>query len=76
MQCTRDPRLPAQHSGGTFTVTADPDLPAGPSRCAQPSNHSTQPGVDQFTAMVHGAFQQSLESLRRSSRTRSPGMPA
>jgi hypothetical protein len=57
--------LPVQHSGGTFTVPADQICPPLPSRCAQPVNHSTQPGVEPAHFHGHGALQQSLELLRR-----------
>ena len=60
-----DPRLPVQHSGGTFTVTADPDLPATTVTLRTTFEPLDTTGVDQLTAMVHYAFQQSLESLRR-----------
>jgi uncharacterized protein YndB with AHSA1/START domain len=57
--------LPVQRSGGIFTVTAGP----APDSATVTLTTSFEPldptGVDDLTDMIHGAFQQSLESLRR-----------
>lgn len=57
--------LPVHHSGGTFTVTAGPN----PDTATITLHSSFEPldptGAEQLTGVIHGAFQQSLESLRR-----------
>jgi uncharacterized protein YndB with AHSA1/START domain len=57
--------LPVRHSGGTFTVTAGP----GPDTAAVTLTTTFEPldqsGADQLADMIDGAFQQSLQSLRR-----------
>ena len=57
--------LPVRGSGGTFTVTAGP----GPDTATVSLATSFEPldptSTDQVTGMIHGAFQRSLESLRR-----------
>ena len=57
--------LPVQHSGGTFTVTrgADPDTAIVTLQTTFEPLDSA--GVEELTAMIRGAFGQSLESLRR-----------
>jgi hypothetical protein len=57
--------LPVHNSGGTFIVTADPDLHTATVTLRTTFEPRDPTGLDQLTAMVHGAFQQSLESLRR-----------
>jgi uncharacterized protein YndB with AHSA1/START domain len=57
--------LPVQRSGGTFTVTAGSD-PQTTTVALRTTFEPVDPtGVDQLAGIVHGAFQQSLESLRR-----------
>jgi uncharacterized protein YndB with AHSA1/START domain len=58
-------QLPVRHSGGTFTVTAGPELHTATVTLRTTFEPLDPAGVDQLTAMVYGAFQQSLESLRR-----------
>jgi uncharacterized protein YndB with AHSA1/START domain len=57
--------LPVQRSGGTFTVTAGP----GPDTAIVTLTTTFEPldptGADELSDMIHGAFQRSLESLRR-----------
>jgi len=57
--------LPVRHSAGTFTVTDGP----GPDTATVTLRTTVEPldpaGADELTAMIRGAFQQSLESLRR-----------
>src|SRR6266508_4441675 len=57
--------LPVRHSGGTFTVTAG--TAAGTARVTlQTTFEPLDPtGAAELSAMIHGAFGQSLESLRR-----------
>ena len=57
--------LPVHSYGGTFTVTADPDPHTATVTLRATFEPRDPTGIDQLTAMVHGAFQQSLESLRR-----------
>jgi hypothetical protein len=54
-----------QNSGGTFTVTADPDLPAA--SVTLPTTFEPLDPARRRPVRCHGygAFQQSLESLRR-----------
>ena len=57
--------LPVQRSGGTFTATAGSD-PHSATVTVRTTFEPVDPtGVAQLSGMVHGAFQQSLESLRR-----------
>jgi uncharacterized protein YndB with AHSA1/START domain len=57
--------LPVRQSGGTFTVTAGPD-PGSASVTLTTILEPLDPtSADQVTDMIHSAFQQSLESLRR-----------
>ena len=57
--------LPVQRSGGTFSVTAGSD-PQTTTVTLRTTFEPLDPtGVDQLTGIVYGAFQQSLESLRR-----------
>jgi carbon monoxide dehydrogenase subunit G len=57
--------LPVQRSGGTFTVTADGA--AGTARVTLQFNFEPldPAGTEDLAGMIHGAFGQSLESLRR-----------
>ena len=57
--------LPVQHSGGTFTVTADPDPRTATVTLRTTFEPLDPTSADRLTGMVHGAFQKSLESLRR-----------
>ncbi len=56
--------LPVRHSGGTFAVT--PGAAAGTATVTlQTTFEPLDPaGADDLTSMIHGAFQQSLDSLR------------
>jgi hypothetical protein len=54
-----------ERSGGTFTVSADPDSHTATVTLRTTFEPLGTIGVDQLTAMIYGAFQQSLESLRR-----------
>jgi uncharacterized protein YndB with AHSA1/START domain len=57
--------LPVRDSGGTFTVTPGAD-PRTSMVTLQTTFEPLDPaGVDELTGMIQGAFQQSLESLRR-----------
>ena len=57
--------LPVRRSSGTFTVIAGSD-PHTTTVTVRTTFEPLDPkGVDQLSGMVHGAFQQSLESLRR-----------
>jgi uncharacterized protein YndB with AHSA1/START domain len=57
--------LPVRQSGGSFTVAPGPD-PQTATVTLRTSFEPLDPsGTDQLTAMIHQAFQQSLESLRR-----------
>jgi uncharacterized protein YndB with AHSA1/START domain len=57
--------LPIHHSGGTFTVSVGDD----PGSAAVTLTTTFEPldptMVDDLIPMIHGAFQQSLEALRR-----------
>ena len=57
--------LPVQRSSGSFTVTAGSDSDAATVTVRTTFEPLDQTGVDQLSGIVHGAFQQSLESLRR-----------
>jgi uncharacterized protein YndB with AHSA1/START domain len=57
--------LPVQRSGGTFTVTAGSEPHTATVTLRTTFEPLDPTGVAQLTSMVHGAFQQSLESLRR-----------
>jgi uncharacterized protein YndB with AHSA1/START domain len=57
--------LPVRRSGGSFTVTAGPDPHTATVTLSTTFEPLDPSGVDQLTAMLHGAFQQSLDSLRR-----------
>lgn len=57
--------LPVRHSGGTFTVTAGPDPDTATVTLTTTFEPLDPTSADQLTGMIHGAFQQSLESLRR-----------
>jgi uncharacterized protein YndB with AHSA1/START domain len=57
--------LPVQRSRGTFTVTAGSDPHTATVTVRTTFEPLDQTGVDKLRGIVHGAFQQSLESLRR-----------
>jgi uncharacterized protein YndB with AHSA1/START domain len=57
--------LPVQRSGGTSTVTAGSDPHTATVTVRTTLELLDPSGVDQLSSIVHGAFQQSLESLRR-----------
>ena len=57
--------LPVQRSGGTFTVIAGSDPHTATVTVRTTFEPLDPTGVAQLSGMVHGAFQQSLESLRR-----------
>jgi hypothetical protein len=57
--------LPVQRSGGIFTVTAGPDPNTATVILTTTFEPLDPTGADELTDMIHGAFQQSLESLRR-----------
>ena len=57
--------LPVQQSGGTFAVTAGPDPDTATVTLTTTFEPFDPTGADELTDMIHGAFQQSLESLRR-----------
>lgn len=61
--------LPVRHSAGTFTVTPGPSTNTGTDTATVTLRTTFEPldpaGADELTTMMHGAFQQSLESLRR-----------
>jgi len=57
--------LPVQRSGGTFTVTAGPDTHTATVTVRTTFEPVDKTGIDQLSDLVHSAFQQSLESLRR-----------
>jgi hypothetical protein len=52
-------------SGGTFTVTAGPDPHTATVTLRTTFEPLDPSGADELTGMIQGAFQQSLESLRR-----------
>lgn len=57
--------LPVRSSGGTFTVSPDA-TPGAATVTLQTTFEPLDPAAaDEVTTMIHGAFQQSLESLRR-----------
>jgi uncharacterized protein YndB with AHSA1/START domain len=57
--------LPVRRSGGAFTVTAGPDPDTATVTLTTAFEALDPTSADQLTDMIHGAFQQSLESLRR-----------
>jgi len=57
--------LPVQRSSGTFTVIAGSDPHTATVTVRTTFEPLDPTGVDQLSGIVHGAFQQSLESLRR-----------
>jgi uncharacterized protein YndB with AHSA1/START domain len=57
--------LPVQQSGGTFTVTAGPDRGTAVVTLRTTFEPLDPTGADQLSDMIHGAFQRSLEALRR-----------
>lgn len=56
--------LPVQHSAGTFTVIPGPDTGTATVTLHTTFEPLDPAGTDELTAMIHAAFQQSLESLR------------
>ena len=54
-----------QRSGGTFTATAGSDPHTATVTVRTTFEPLDRTGVAQISGMVHGPFQQSLESLRR-----------
>ena len=57
--------LPVRRSGGVFTVTQGPDQDTATVTLRTTFEPLDPAGVDQLTDMMRGAFQQSLDSLRR-----------
>jgi uncharacterized protein YndB with AHSA1/START domain len=57
--------LPVRRSSGTFSVIAGSDPHTATVTVRTTFEPLDPTGVDQLSGMVHGAFQQSLESLRR-----------
>ena len=55
--------LPVRESGGTFAVTGGPE--AATVTLTTTFEPLDPTGIDQLTDMIHGAFQRSLDSLRR-----------
>ena len=57
--------LPVRQSGGTFTVTAGTEPDSATVTLTTTFEPLDPTAADQLTGMIHGAFQQSLESLHR-----------
>lgn len=57
--------LPVQHSGGTFTVAVGSAVDNATVTLRTTFEPLDPNAADQLTVMIGGAFQQSLESLRR-----------
>ena len=57
--------LPVERSGGTFNVTAGSDTHTATVTVRTTFEPVDPTGIDQLSNIVHGAFQQALESLRR-----------
>ena len=57
--------LPVERSGGTFKVTAGADTHTATVTVRTTFEPVDPTGIDPLSDIVHGAFQQSLESLRR-----------
>lgn len=57
--------LPIRRSGGTFAVTEGPDPGTATVTLTTTFEPLDPTGTDQLAAMIDGAFQQSLQSLRR-----------
>jgi uncharacterized protein YndB with AHSA1/START domain len=57
--------LPVSHSSGTFTVTAGATAGSATVNLHSTFEHLDPAGADELTDIVRGAYQQSLESLRR-----------
>jgi uncharacterized protein YndB with AHSA1/START domain len=57
--------LPVRTSGGTFTITAGPDPDTATVTLTTTFEALDPTGTDQLTGTIHGAFQQTLASLRR-----------
>ncbi|HEV8555598.1 MAG TPA: SRPBCC family protein [Actinophytocola sp.] len=64
--------LPVRHSAGTFTVTPSPGAHAATVTLETTFEPLDPAGAGELTAMIRGAFQQSLESLRRFVEHRTP----
>jgi hypothetical protein len=56
---------PVRQSGGTFTVTEGPNPDTATATLTTTFKPLDPAGKDQLTDMIHGAFQKSLDSLRR-----------
>jgi uncharacterized protein YndB with AHSA1/START domain len=57
--------LPVQQSGGSFTVATGPAANTAAVTLTTTFEPLDPTSADQLADMIHGAFQQSLESLRR-----------
>jgi uncharacterized protein YndB with AHSA1/START domain len=57
--------LPVERSGGIFTVTAGPEPHTATVTLRTTYEPLDPSGADELAGMIGGAFQQSLESLRR-----------
>jgi uncharacterized protein YndB with AHSA1/START domain len=57
--------LPVERSGGIFTVTAGPEPHTATVSLRTTFEPLDPSGADELTGMIRGAFQRSLESLRR-----------
>ncbi len=57
--------LPVERSGGIFTVTAGPEPHTATVTLRTTFEPLDPSGADELTGMIRGAFQRSLESLRR-----------
>jgi uncharacterized protein YndB with AHSA1/START domain len=57
--------LPVRSSGGTFTVTAGPEPHTATVTLRTTFEPLDPTGAEELAGMIQGAFQQSLESLRR-----------
>lgn len=65
-----------RQSGGSLTVAPGPDPHTATVTLRTTFEPIDPTGTDQLTAMIHEAFPQSVESLRRFVEDRLPGMPA
>jgi len=57
--------LPVRRSGGTFTVTSGPEPDTATVILTSTFEPLDPTSVEPVTGMIHGAFQQSLNTLRR-----------
>jgi uncharacterized protein YndB with AHSA1/START domain len=57
--------LPVRRSGGTFTVAGGPEPDTATVILTSAFEPLDPASADQVTGMIHGAFQQSLNTLRR-----------